>query len=82
MRFLHDIREANLVNGNSARGGIQTVNCEPSTGTGDDAAVEESDKEKPGVIPDYDKGGDIVGIENLSAAHLLRVPSTSDSSLP
>jgi uncharacterized protein YuzE len=35
------------------------------------APIEESDEDKPGVILDYDKDGNVVGVENLDAQKRL-----------
>lgn len=39
-----------------------------------EAAIEESDEEKPGIIIDYDKGDNIVGMEILNASKRMENP--------
>ena len=41
-----------------------------------DADVAESDEEKPGIIIDYDKDGNIVGIELLDASKKTGNPAS------
>jgi uncharacterized protein YuzE len=43
-----------------------------------DAPIEESDEDKPGVIIDYDKEGNIVGLEVLNASRRVENPRGVD----
>lgn len=38
------------------------------------APIEESDEDKPGVILDYDKDGNVVGMEVLNASQRIENP--------
>jgi uncharacterized protein YuzE len=43
-----------------------------------DAPVEESDEDKPGIILDYDKDGNVVGLEVLNASQRVENPRSVD----
>ena len=43
-----------------------------------DVPIEESDEDKPGVILDYDKEGNVVGIEVLNASKRVENPRGVD----
>ncbi|MEK7795429.1 MAG: DUF2283 domain-containing protein [Candidatus Hydrogenedentota bacterium] len=41
-----------------------------------DAPIEESDEDKPGVILDYDKDGNLIGLEVLNASERVEDPKS------
>jgi uncharacterized protein YuzE len=43
-----------------------------------EGCIEESDEDKPGVILDYDKGGNVVGLEVLNASERVENPRGVD----
>ena len=43
-----------------------------------DAPIEESDEDKPGVILDFDKDGNVVGLEILEASKRMTNPRSVD----
>lgn len=43
-----------------------------------DAAIAESDEEKPGVVLDYDEAGEIVSVEILDASRRVQDPGRVD----
>jgi uncharacterized protein YuzE len=42
------------------------------------ASIEESDEDKPGIIIDYDKDGNVVGMEILNASKCMDNPRAVD----
>ena len=45
------------------------------------AAIQESDEKKPGVIIDYDKDGNVVGLEILDASKRMENPRSLEYSV-
>ena len=45
------------------------------------STIEESDEDKPGVVLDYDREGNIVGIEVLDASKRMENPRAVDYSV-
>lgn len=43
-----------------------------------DVPIEESDEDKPGIILDYDKHGNVVGLEVLNASQRVENPRGVD----
>lgn len=43
-----------------------------------DSKIEESDEERPGLILDYDRNGNIVGVEILNASKRIENPRALD----
>ena len=41
-----------------------------------ETSIDESDEDKPGIILDYDKDGEIVGIEILDASERMENPKS------
>lgn len=46
-----------------------------------DAPIDESDEDKPGIILDYDKDGNIVGLEVLNASSRVENPRAVEYAL-
>lgn len=58
------------------------VTCDPEVDvlriTFSSAPIEQSDEEKPGVVFDYDKDGNIVGLEVLDASKRVESPRSME----